>query len=156
MSRIVSAGPRDAEILAALHDLSFSRPWQASEFAVLLGQPGIVGLIAEEPVASAGVVPAGFILLRAVIDEAEILTLAVTPEHRRRGTASRLLDEALAILRTGHITHWYLEVAADNPAARALYARHGFEICGQRPDYYGGGPQQAAADAIVMTRLLSP
>ncbi len=143
------AAPEHAEVLAALHGLSFPRPWQASEFEVLLRQPGVTGILAMENAA-----PTGFILLRAAADEAEILTLAVAPEHCRRGTASRLLQEAGARLHQAHVARWFLEVAADNVAARALYTRRGFTDCGQRPNYYSRPPAQAAIDAIVMMRPL--
>jgi [ribosomal protein S18]-alanine N-acetyltransferase len=146
---LLRGDPEHAAVLEALHALSFPTPWRAAEFATLLSQPGVAAWIAygrEEP--------EGFILVRAAADEAEILTLAVTPAYRRKGLASKLLQEASVNLRAGKTARLFLEVAADNTAALALYGRHGFAVCGQRPDYYRGGPGKAPVDAIMMTRLL--
>ena len=147
MNRIARFGPEQAGVLAILHGHCFASPWQASEFEILLRQPGIMALMAE-----GSECPVGFILIRAVADEAEILTLAVEPEHRRQGVASRLLEAASTHLQAGSIARWFLEGAADNAEARALYARHGFTVCGTRPNYYASSPTRAAADAVVMMR----
>jgi ribosomal-protein-alanine N-acetyltransferase len=90
--------------------------------------------------------------VRAAADEAEILTLAVDPAHRRTGIASRLLRAATAALSAGETQRVFLEVAADNSAALALYERHGFEVCGRRANYYGGGDKRV--DAVMMRRAL--
>jgi ribosomal-protein-alanine N-acetyltransferase len=78
----------------------------------------------------------GFILARAAADEAEILTIAVTPRRRGRGIAGRLLDANMAALATLGVKSLFLEVEAENHAARALYKRHGFETVGERKAYY--------------------
>ena len=62
-----------AEGLAALHATAFAAPWSAREFSDLLAQAGVFAVVE----------PDGFILIRQVLDEAEILTLAVRPEARR-------------------------------------------------------------------------
>ncbi len=150
---VFRAGPEHAEVLGALHALSFPAPWQEAEFAALLQQPGVAawivigGIVNEES-------PEGFILMRAAADEAEVLTLAVVPELRRKGLASKLLRQAFETLKAGKTTRLFLEVAADNAAACALYARHGFAPCGRRPDYYRSDPAKAPVDAIMMSRSL--
>ena len=145
---MIQAAPEHAAILAALHATSFPAPWQAAEFETLLRQPGVAGWIVRDGT------PQGFILVRAAADEAEILTLAVMPDQRRKGVASNLMSQADAALRSGPVTQMFLEVAADNPAAFALYTRHGFTECGRRPDYYNAGRSQGAVDALVMKRAL--
>ena len=69
----------EATRLAAIHAEAFDRPgdtpWSAAAFADLLIQAGVFAVEAAD----------GFILMRAVADEAEILTLAVRPAGRRRG-----------------------------------------------------------------------
>lgn len=102
---------------------------------------------------------AGFPLLVALVDstlagfcswrqtapgEAEILNLAVDPAFQRRGVASALL-EALSAKAQGTV---YLEVAAPNTAAIALYKRHGWEQVGLRPGYYKHG----TINGIVMKK----
>ncbi len=149
MSGVIRLEPAHARVAGVLHRTSFAAPWGDDEFAKLLEQPGVAGLLWT------GDAPLGFILIRAVADEAEILTLAVVPDARRQGIAAHLLDEAAAMLRAGGTRRLFLEVAADNTAARALYAKYGFAPTGRRAGYYarGGG---AAVDAIVMTLALAP
>lgn len=144
----IHAGAEYADVLAALHTLSFAAPWRAAEFDALLRQPGVAAWMWQEAA------PEGFILVRAAADEAEILTLAVSPAQRRKGIAGKLMDAAMDTLRAGGTARMFLEVAADNAAAQALYARCGFIACGRRPDYYGSGTHGKAVDAIVMTRDL--
>ena len=92
--------------------------------------------------------PRGFVLVRAVADEAEILTLAVAPTHRQRGIAAALLREAITVLRPGGTKTLFLEVAADNTAALALYAGAGFSPSGRRVGYYAR--DEGNVDALMM------
>lgn len=92
---------------------------------------------------------AGFVLARAAADEAEILTLAVVPAWRRRGLGAALLAAAQRRAASLGAAQLFLEVAADNDAARALYAGAGFEAVGLRRGYYAGG-----RDALVLRRAL--
>jgi ribosomal-protein-alanine N-acetyltransferase len=137
------AAPADAPLFGALHALSFDEPWSVGSFAVLLAQPGVAGWLWGDP-------PAGLLLVRAVADEAEILTIAVAPTARRQRAANTMIEEALNVLRQGPTRRMFLEVAADNTAALALYRGAGFSPCGRRPGYYA----QGATDAIIMARLL--
>ena len=111
----------------------------------MLDSPGR-GLVAED---DRGI--AGFVLARAVADEAEILTLAVRPEERRRGVGSALLSRLLDDLRASGVAALFLEVAEDNTAALGLYARFSFVETGRRRSYYER-VNVTAADAIVMSR----
>ncbi len=147
MSGLIRLEPAHAEIAAALHATSFDTPWGTDDFARLLEQPGTAGLAWTNPA------PLGFILIRAVADEAEILTIAVMPEARRKGIATTLLDEAAAMLRSGGTHRLFLEVAADNTAALDLYVAHGFKPSGRRKGYYARGA--ARVDAILMTLMLT-
>lgn len=123
---IRAAGPSDAALLAALHAPSFHSPWDEAAFADLLGQTGVFAAATGE----------GFILCRVILDEAEILTLSVLPAARNRGLAGRLVASAATIARTAGADRLFLEVAEDNTAARALYARAGFVQTGRRKAYY--------------------
>jgi ribosomal-protein-alanine N-acetyltransferase len=112
--------------LAALHAEAFDAPWDAAAFDSLLGQAGVH--LTESP--------DGFILMRTTADEAEILTLAVRPAARRRGVGADLVARGAAEAAARGATRLFLEVADDNAAARALYARTGFVEAGRRPRYY--------------------
>lgn len=134
------------EALARLHARAFTgapRPWDAAEFATLLAAPGVQLVTVE----------AGFALIRAVADEAELLTLAVAPEARRRGFGRALLAGAEARAAEVGALEMFLEVAADNRPARALYAAAGYAATGLRRGYYRGfeGP---AVDALVLRKAL--
>lgn len=138
-----------AELLARLHAEAFAEGWDAAAFAQLLAMPGaeaVLALEAEEPV--------GFLLARSAADEAEIITIATRPGARRRGVGRRLLSHHLDGLAARGVKHMFLEVAASNAAAIALYAASGFSEVGRRKDYYQR--PDGREDAIVMRRELAP
>ncbi len=93
-------------------------------------------------------------LVQVAADEAEILTLAVRPSARRTGVATRLIEKAAARIVAAGGRRLFLEVAEDNAAGRALYARLGFEPVGRRPRYYAR-PDGPAVDALLLARNLS-
>lgn len=139
------AVPADLPDLARLHAASFAAPWSAEEIDALLQGPGGFALMAEGQ---------GFLLARTLLDEAEILTLAVEPSLRRRGTGRALVEAAAARARSRGAKALFLEVAVDNLSAVALYERTGFVRAGFRPAYYRreGGPP---VDALVLKRDLT-
>lgn len=125
--------------LATLHAEAFAAPWDATAFEGLLGQPGVFTLE----------LPDGFILLRAVADEAEILTLAVRPTAWRRGLGAQLVGEGAVAAAAMGATRLFLEVADDNTAALGLYTRAGFTEAGRRPGYYAR-PDGRRRDALIL------
>lgn len=131
--------------MAALHAACFLRPppWSETDFAGLLRQPGVFAL-------TEGM---GLALGRVVADEAELLTLAVDPAARRQGLGARLLTRFLDQAAARGATTAFLEVAADNAPALALYSRAGFAAVGRRRGYCRA-PGMAAVDALVMARPL--
>lgn len=130
-------------VLAELHRSCFAAPWSETEFAALLGQPGVVAAAEAE----------GFILIRVAADEAEILTLAVRPDARRRGLGRRLVEAGARAAAGRGAARLFLEVAEDNVAARALYGAAGFVEAGRRRAYYPR-PEGPAADALILARAL--
>lgn len=76
---------------------------------------------------------------RSVLDESELLRVAVRPEARRRGLARRLVVYGLEELKAQGVGTCHLEVRADNSAARSLYRDLGFERVGRRRGYYRDG-----------------
>ena len=80
---------------------------------------------------------AGYICFWAVADEIQILNLAVRQSLRRRGIAKRLIELAIRSGREQHAEAVTLEVRKSNVTARKLYESFGFEVIGERPDYYG-------------------
>ncbi len=132
--------------LARLHADVFvrPRPWSAAEFAALLALPSTVLATA----------PGGFALGRVAAGEAELLTLAVAAHARRQGLGRRLLAACEAAAAARGARRLVLEVAADNLAARALYAAAGYGEVGRRRGYYAALPGLAAADAILLAKTL--
>ena len=137
----------DPAALAEIHGACFRnpRPWGAEEITAILAGAGAF-LLTE---------PGGFLIGRAIADEAELLTLAVAPAHRRQGTGSRLLAAFLTESARRGAASVFLEVAASNAAARTLYAREGFTEVGRRRGYYRDSPGEAI-DAVVMRREIQP
>lgn len=135
-----AAGPPHAALLAALHGRCFTdQVWDEAAMAALLAMPGALALLARD-----GEEPCGFVLARFAGGEGEIISIGVVPDHRGRGLATLLARHVLdrAAGRAGEL---FLEVAADNDAALALYRRLGFCGVGRRPRYYADG-----RDAVLM------
>lgn len=133
-------------MLADIHAraMEVPRPWSAAEIEALLRQPGVFLCAIEN----------GFALGRVVADEAELLTLAVAPEARRRGQGRRLVAAFLTEAAARAAGLAFLEVAATNAPAIALYRAAGFGQTGRRPGYYRSG-SGAGVDALVMQRALA-
>ena len=140
--RLNPAGPEAAQTLAALHAQAFDKPWSAQDIAALIGGAGAYAVMAEDEA------PLGMVMSRILFEEAEILTLAVAPEARRRGVGSALVAAAAAIARQGGALSLMLEVGEDNPGAIALYEASGFVQVGLRRNYYDRGGRQI--DALLM------
>ncbi|MBW6505802.1 MAG: GNAT family N-acetyltransferase [Rhodobacteraceae bacterium] len=132
--------------LAALHAACFTtpRPWSAAEFASLLVLPGVF-LLGDSR---------GFVLGRAAAGEAELLTLAVAPALRRQGLGRALLAAFEAAAQAEGAGVAYLEVAAANAPARALYAAAGWREAGRRRGYYQL-PGSGTDDALVLARAFA-
>jgi len=144
------AGFAELDVLAALHAAAFEEPWSAVAFGELMLTPGSFALLAEHRSRLGGEREAlGFIFARAGGGEGEILTLAVLPGARRRKIASALLAAALEEASARGARAVFLEVAADNDGARALYAAHGFFVVARRARYYRRASGERA-DALVM------
>jgi ribosomal-protein-alanine N-acetyltransferase len=147
---IEPAGTADADAIARLHAQGFYRGWPREDFAAYLADPertpAYVACDAKHRVA-------GFAMLRIAADEAELMTIAVDPKRRRKGLGASLLAAAFDDLLMSPAKRLFLEVAADNSAAIALYRRHGFAEIGRRDGYYAR-PDGKPATALVMSRNL--
>jgi ribosomal-protein-alanine N-acetyltransferase len=135
--------------LSMLHRTCFpEEPWEPQAMAQIIAMAGFFGFMAWEDDE-----PVGFVLALDLGGECEILALGVVPGRRRAGTGSALLAAICEEVpqRGGHSV--FLEVAADNAEARALYAVGGFVQIGRRRNYYRrpGGP----VDALVLRRAIA-
>lgn len=145
-------GALDLDRASRLHGDAFrplgERRWTRQEIAGLLATPGTKGILL-----TASAVEVGMAIVRVVLDEAELLTIAVDPAWQGTGAGRCLLGAVTVQAREAGAGKLYLEVGADNPAARALYDSADFEIVGRRPGYYAR-PDGSAADAVIMRLTL--
>lgn len=129
-----------AALLAA--GMDGTRNWSETEIAALLASPGVFDVVGAE----------GFALGRAVAGEAELLTIVVAPEARRRGTGRALLASFEAAAAARGALSAFLEVAEDNAPARALYALAGYAEAGRRKAYFRRAGQPV--DAYILRKAL--
>ena len=134
----------DAAALARIHKAGFPAFWTREDFAEYIRQPEVSAWMAGSGDDS------GFIVVRRADEEAEILTFAVAPAVRRQGIGRALLEHSMTDLRRRGVAILFLEVAAGNVAAEALYERMGFKRCGTRRNYYPQNSEPVGKDAVVM------
>ena len=118
-------------VMGRAFDPHFGEAWNAAQCTGVLAMPGAELLIARGPD------PLGFALVRTVIDEAELMLLAVLPEARGKGIGRAILKHSIDAATLAGATNYFLEVRSDNPAV-ALYQQVGLEQVGTRRDYYRG------------------
>lgn len=123
----------EAAALAALHQRIFPEPWGQDFWATALADDGIrVWCVGDGRLMAMAA-------LRIVLDEAEVLTLGVAPDARREGFARDLLRAAMAEVYADGVAEVFLEVAATNHPAYALYEQFGFKTISERKAYYADG-----------------
>jgi ribosomal-protein-alanine N-acetyltransferase len=145
--RIELATAADLDDLCELERAAFgAAAWSRAGIAGALGHASGLALVARESQQGELL---GAIQWLQVADEAELLRLAVRPAARRAGVATLLLDRSLGDLRERGVGQVFLEVRADNEAARALYRRRGWADAGVRAGYYDDG-----IDAVLMSQAL--
>lgn len=134
-------GSKDAGAVAGLERECFSEPWTADSLQEMIGNPCTLYLAAEwqgELV--------GYCGTQMVLDEGDILRVAVDKSHRGQGIGSRLLTELWRC--TSGIHQWNLDVRVGNERAIRLYEKHGFLPIGIRKNYY----HKPLENAILMQR----
>lgn len=128
--------------------------WSLIQCTGALALPGSALLIATIS-DDAQVLPCGFAILRTVLDETELLLIAVDPDCQRLGVGTKLIDVMLDMLAQAGVSTLHVEVRHDNPALR-FYQQHGFTKIGERHNYYrrkDGQVGHALTLARQITRL---
>lgn len=92
----------------------------------------------------------GFLNGTAVLDEAELLNIAVMEEYRGMGAGGALIGEFLHILSDKNVGTVYLEVRESNAEAISLYKKYGFEQNGMRRNYY----RHPVENAVLMMKKI--
>jgi len=138
---IMEQGHVDA--VAALERVCFSDPWSPNSIASELHNPLSCWIVAIE-----GNTVAGYVGSQSVMGWADMMNLAVAPEHRRKGVAEGLVATLIAHLKSRDVTCLTLEVRVSNSPAIALYEKLGFVEVGRRPNYYHN-PKE---DALILRK----
>lgn len=153
-SNIRAIGAFDAALLEELMRRVFGteeigtagEAWSKKSIEDVLNMAGFTGYLVQ-----LDGTPAGFILCRAGLDEAEVLTLGVLREFRRKGLGRSLLDAVLETFRGSSIERVLLEVGTENKIARDFYADMSFREISRRPQYYKTG-EGKSEDALILCR----
>jgi ribosomal-protein-alanine N-acetyltransferase len=137
------AGEADLDLVAELEARCFTNPWTREMLARELSQSDVAFVfVLRLP----GEAVAAFCSCWVVADELHINTIAVAPEHRRRGLARDLMRHVMAEAARRGACHATLEVRASNEPAQRLYESLGFSVRAVRRKYYS----QPEEDALIL------
>ena len=131
--------------IAGLEKLCFSDPWSESSIATELSCRLSCWLVAME-----GETLVGYVGSQTVIDESDMMNIAVHPDFRRRGIAEALVAGLEEQLRQRGSKALTLEVRDSNAPAIALYEKLGFTQVGLRKNYY----RNPKEDARILRKTL--
>ena len=143
MIQIVPMNESHVTSVAELEKLCFSMPWSETSVRSELTNPLSLWLVAVE-----NDCVLGYIGSQSVMDEADVMNVAVDPRYRRNGIALALVEALVAALNEKGVHALLLEVRASNEPAKALYARQGFVQVGHRPNYY----RNPKEDALILKK----
>jgi [ribosomal protein S18]-alanine N-acetyltransferase len=140
---LVPMADSDIDAVTAIEQRAHAFPWTRGNFSDSLKAGHSAWVLSE------GGALVGYGVLMMTVEEAELLTVTISPEYQRRGLGSMLLDQLFDVARSHGATRMLLEVRPGNESGLALYRRFGFAEIGRRRAYYHG-----KEDAIVMARDL--
>lgn len=150
------AEKKDIATLAEIHAASFKHAWSDGDLEKMFSNKNYLCMVAHPP-RTVKSKPSGFVLVRSVLDEAEIITIATNPNIRRKGVARKLLQEAIRRLQFDRRQKLFLEVDEANKPAINLYKSLGFKTISERSGYYSDGKNANGkkSTALVMQLELS-
>lgn len=131
------------EQIAALEIACFSDPWSENSVRYELTNPLSLWLVAVS-----GNQVAGYVGSQTVMDEADMMNLAISPDYRRQGIAAALVCKLIESLKAKGVRCLTLEVRASNEPAICLYKKLGFFEIGRRPGYY----RNPKEDALILRK----
>ena len=142
------ATPFHSGLIAELQAACFPDPWTELDISEILSTPACVGLICQIRQQ-----PVGFSLNYVHPGESEILSIGVAPSFRQQGIAHYMLSHLYDICQQKNSQRLFLEVAADNQPALALYQQQGFDQIGERPNYYKNADGKRL-DALILRKMI--
>ena len=141
---VTRVGAEHISAIAAIERECFGDPWTEESLQILLDGRA-VGFAAL-----CGGKLAGYVGMLCVLDEGQLINVAVSSDFRRRGIGAALMDELERYSRENGIVYLSLEVRESNLAARNLYTAKGYVECGIRKSFYS----KPLENAVVMTKEL--
>lgn len=135
----------DIPAVAGLEKLCFGDPWSENMIQSSMDSRLSCWLVAELD----GCV-VGYVGSESVLDSADMMNIAVSPDYRQQGIAQALVGALMAQLQKKNVLFLLLEVRASNDPAIALYGKLGFEQVGRRPRYY----RNPREDALILRKEL--
>ena len=129
--------------IAELETLCFSDPWSEKSIETELTSRLSLWFVALE-----GEKVVGYVGSQTVIDESDMMNIAVHPDHRRQGIAEALIEALTKALREKGSRGLTLEVRASNAPAITLYEKLGFSQVGLRKNYY----RNPKEDALILRK----
>ena len=136
----------DVPTVANIEKIVQSHPWTVSQF-----QDSVDAYVSTVIEHQGKVV--GYCILQPVVDEANLLLMAIDPAMQGKGLGFALLDHSLQMLKNDPV-QIFLEVRESNRAAIALYEKSGFHQIDIRKNYYPK-PQGGKENAIIMVKSCS-
>ena len=129
--------------IAELERICFSDPWSERSISSELDNKLALWLVAVE-----GETVAGYIGSQTVMDETDMMNVAVHPDFRRQGIAENLVAALVENLKKMGSHCLTLEVRVSNAPAIALYEKLGFAQIGRRKNYY----RNPREDALILRK----
>ena len=139
--------PADLEAVADLTHRADPFGWTLRNFSDAHASGNTLTVLTVDGVTS------GIAAVMHVLDESELLEIAVQPAMQGRGYGKALLAQAIALARRNGAVRMLLEVRESNARARKMYTSFGFEETGRRKNYYP--TEDGREDAILMTAQFS-
>ena len=143
--KLTNATASDISRVNQIYKASFPEKNQGQAFGNLIYSNDVLITIAALPGDSVSGI--GFVIMRTIRNESEIIMLCVAPEYRREGLATLLMIDMIDKAIKLGVTSIFLEVSKDNNKAKSMYKKFGFKKVGTRKKYYIGNNKRS--DAIV-------
>lgn len=147
-ARLLPLTAETAGLAAELEAVCFPCGWTREQYEKACASGSCWGVVC--PAEEEGEAPCGYLAVSSVLDEMEILNVAVRPDLRGRGLATAMLAETLREAAERRIVSCLLEVREGNTPALALYSRAGFAPCGLRKHYYSDNGENAVVMALEL------